>query len=100
MDTKSTPVGSPISGERFSDAVELRALLLGQRRDDFLRCFTEHLLTYALGRGVTWQDKLAVRGILEQSAPSNHRFGQLILAVCESVPMQRMRFPSASANDQ
>lgn len=89
--------GSLITGERFSDATELRALLVSQRRDDFLRCFTEHLLTYALGRGVTWQDKLAVRGILEQSEPANYRFGDLILDVCESVPIQRMRISATAA---
>jgi hypothetical protein len=89
--------GSLITGERFSDAAELRDLLVGRRREDFVRCLTEHLLTYALGRGVTWRDKLAVREILERSKPSNYRFGELILAVCESVPMQRMRLPTMAA---
>jgi hypothetical protein len=66
-------------------------LLVRDRHDDFVRSLTEHLLTYALGRGVTYHDKTAVRGILAKAQTSNHGFQDLILAVCESAPFQKMR---------
>lgn len=83
--------GRLISGERFQDWSELRAILVQGHQDDFLRCVTEHLLTYALGRGVTYHDKLAVREIVRRNMLANQGFQDLIMAVCESVPFQRMR---------
>lgn len=83
--------GSLISGETFSDWSDLRDLLVDRRRDDFARCFIEHLLTYALGRGLTYKDKLAVNEILARGKHSNYAFQDLILAICESVPFQYVR---------
>jgi hypothetical protein len=83
--------GRLITGETFSDWSELRGFLVHERRGEFVRCLAEHLLTYALGRGVTWQDKTAVREIVAQAESSNYGFQDLIRAVCESTPFQQMR---------
>jgi hypothetical protein len=86
--------GRLITGERFSDWSELRTALAREREDDLARCLAEHLLTYALGRGMTRHDKPAIREILAQSKASGYGLADLILAVCESVPFQRMRTES------
>ncbi|HET7714730.1 MAG TPA: DUF1592 domain-containing protein, partial [Bauldia sp.] len=86
--------GQLISGERFQDWSELRELLVRTSQDDFRQCLTEHLLTYALGREVTYRDKLAVRDITDRNKSADQGFQDLILAICESVPFQRMRPPS------
>jgi hypothetical protein len=83
--------GQLITGERFGDWSELRELLVREYRAEFLRCVTENLLTYALGRGVTYEDKLFVRSIVERSQSTPGGLQDLVLAVCESVPFQRMR---------
>ncbi len=83
--------GRLITGERFADWSELRAELERSQRENFVRCFVEQLLTYALGRGLTYRDKPAVEEILRRGEASNYGFQDLILAVCESVPFQRMR---------
>jgi hypothetical protein len=89
--------GRLVTGETFSDWSDVRALLVDQRQEDFVRSLTEHLLTYALGRGVTYQDKVAVRAILQRCRPSQYGFQDLILAVCESTPLQKMRRPGDSS---
>jgi len=56
---------------------------------------TKSLLTYALGRGINYKDKLAIRNIMTESATNGYRFRDLILNVCQSVPFQRMRTEEA-----
>jgi hypothetical protein len=85
--------GHLISGERFKDWSELRDLLVRQKRSDFITCLTGHLLTYALGREVTYRDKLTVREIVDRNQLPDQGFQDLILAICESIPFQRMRQP-------
>jgi hypothetical protein len=83
--------GKLITGEEFNDWSQLRASLVRNRREDFVRCLTEHLLTYALGRGVTYRDKLTVRAIVGSTEETGSGFQDLIVGICESVPFQRMR---------
>lgn len=95
---RTTDAGRPIdaadrliTGQKFADWPALRELIITERKEDFVRCLTEHLLTYALGRGLTYQDKTAVRTIMKQAEGSQYGLQDLVLGVCESVPMQKMR---------
>ena len=49
--TAIDPSGELGPADKFKGPVELAGLLARQKREDFLRCLTEKLLTYALGRG-------------------------------------------------
>ena len=60
-------------------------------REDFAGAVTEKLLIYALGRGLEYYDKPAVRAIMEQTARENYRMTDLIAAIVESVPFQMRR---------
>jgi hypothetical protein len=59
--------------------------------DNFTRNLAENLLTYALGRGLSYSDKPAVQEIAVRTKASGYKFQDMILAVCESVPFQKMR---------
>ena len=48
--------GKLISGEAFRDVRELKRILKDGHKTDFYRCITEKLLTYALGRGLDYND--------------------------------------------
>lgn len=80
--------GKLLTGEKFETAVELARILGTDRRDDFLKCFTERLLTYALGRGLQHTDRCAVDAILDHAAKDDYRFTSFINAVIASVPFQ------------
>ena len=54
---------------------------------------TEKLLTYALGRGVEYYDKPAVRSITRQAARDNFKISALISAIVKSNPFQMRRTP-------
>jgi Protein of unknown function (DUF1592)/Protein of unknown function (DUF1588)/Protein of unknown function (DUF1587)/Protein of unknown function (DUF1585)/Protein of unknown function (DUF1595) len=70
-------------GSTFQGATELKAVLLS-RRDEYVRCLTEKMLTYALGRGLDRGDRRAVNQIVATLAHNEFRFSALILAIVES----------------
>ena len=86
--------GSPIdaSGTLFNGAAVngitgLRQMLTGNP-DVFVGVMTEKMLTYALGRGITYNDMPAVRKIVQDSRAGNFRFSALVTGVVKSTPFQ------------
>jgi len=77
--------------QTFKDHRDLNALLIEARRADFLRCLTEKMLTYALGRGLEYYDKPAVQGIMRQLEQKELKFSALVKGVVDSVPFQKRR---------
>jgi hypothetical protein len=65
----------------------LRHALLA-RPDQFASTLAEKLLTFALGRGLDYNDAPAVRKIAAQAAARDYRFSSLVLGIAESVPFQ------------
>src|SRR5262245_14594914 len=74
-------------GTKFAGPDEFRSALLAHR-DEFVRTFTEKLLTYALGRAVAYYDMPAFRAILREAAASDYRWSSLVLAMVKSRPFQ------------
>jgi len=83
--------GVLVSGEQFSGAIELQQILLKKKKGEFVRCLTEKMLTYALGRGLEYYDKCAVDKIVEALEKDNYRFGTLIIEIVKSEPFQRRK---------
>jgi hypothetical protein len=72
-------------GSRFEGVAGLRTLLMNHR-EDFVRTFTERLLSYAIGRGTEASDWPAVRKIVRDRASDDHRWSSIILAIVRSTP--------------
>jgi hypothetical protein len=83
--------GRLVTGESFDGVDEMRAILAERRRDDFVRCLTEKMLTYALGRGLEFYDACAVDQIVMELEAEDYRFSSLIHAIVRSVPFQLRR---------
>jgi len=79
------------SGEKFSGGIELQQTLLKKKKDEFVRCLTEKMLTYALGRGLEYYDKCAVDKVVEALEKDNYRFGTLIIEIVNSQPFQQRK---------
>ena len=98
---KKNPVdatGRLVRGQEFRDLAELRGILARDMTDDFTRNLAENLLTYALGRGLSYSDKPAVAEIVRRTLAADHKFQDMIVAVCDSVPFQKMRVGNWSAD--
>lgn len=79
------------SGESFEGHSQLNAVLAGSKRDDFIRCISEKMLTYALGRGLEYYDRPAVEAIRGRLEKDGLKFSALIRSVVDSVPFQMRR---------
>ena len=77
-------------GSSFKGPVELRALMLS-RKDDFVRCLTEKMVTFALGRGVEYYDASTVKGIRRALAENEYRVSTLVMEIARSYPFQYRR---------
>jgi hypothetical protein len=93
------PSGKLVTGETFQGPDELKTILLRQKRDQFVRCLSEKLLIYALGRGTEYYDKCALEEITHAAAAKNFRFTAIIQAVVKSTPFQMRRGEKAKVED-
>ncbi len=91
---RTTSDGAPVDaaaslpdGSRFDGVIGLRTLLVSHR-EDFVRTFTERLLSYAIGRGLEPADFPAVRAIARDAAAQDHRWSAVVLGIVRSVPFR------------
>ncbi|MEM9481043.1 MAG: DUF1592 domain-containing protein, partial [Verrucomicrobiota bacterium] len=83
--------GQLVTGEKFQNSTDLSRILIANRQDQFLRCMSERMLTYGLGRGVEFYDKCALDKIVQQLNEGDKSFSTMIHAVVNSVPFQYRR---------
>lgn len=79
------------TGESFNGAAELKALLLKTRKDEFVACLTEKMLTYALGRGLEEYDACTVQEIAKGVSADRYRFSRMVLEIVKSDPFRKRR---------
>jgi mono/diheme cytochrome c family protein len=80
-------------GAKFNGPVAL-AKVLDKRRGEFVRCLSEKMLTFALGRELAVQDRCAVDKIVEQVESREYRFSSLVTAIASSDPFRKVRSDS------
>jgi len=89
---RDTDQGKPIDasgdlpgGKAFKTPQELIAIL-SKRDEDFVRHLSSKLLTFALGRGVEYYDRVALDEIVRKTKPGGFRFRDLVREVAMSRP--------------
>jgi hypothetical protein len=90
--------GVLVDGTKVDGVASLRDTLV-RYSDQFVRVVAEKLLTYALGRGVEYDDMPMVRSIVRDSAASKYRFSTLVMSIVNSAPFQ-MNMKTADSNQQ
>ncbi len=83
-------------GTRLDGAVSLREALLSHS-DQFVRVVTEKLLTYALGRGVEYDDMPLVRAIVRDAGRDDYRFSSLVTSIVTHPVFQMNTKPAADS---
>ena len=91
---RASDSGAPIDssgvlydGTKVSGPVALRQALMN-RPKMFVGNLTEKLMTYALGRGLDYNDMPAVRAITSGAAQNNYRFSSIVLGIVKSTPFE------------
>lgn len=83
--------GQLITGEKFEDVATLKTILADERRNDFYRCMSEKLLTYATGRGPEYFDAVTINLLVDRMKENNGNLKDLVVGVIESAPFQKRR---------
>jgi hypothetical protein len=83
--------GKLITGESFNNPNELKHILATNHREDFYRCLTSKLMTYALGRGLEYYDVGSVDKVVQQLNEKDGHFSALLTGIIESAPFQQQR---------
>ena len=79
-------------GATVTSPKDFRDALLGQG-DEFVRTVVEKLLTYALGRGLSYQDAPVVRQMVRELAANDYRWSSLLTGIVGSAPFQMRSAP-------
>ncbi|HXD72632.1 MAG TPA: DUF1592 domain-containing protein [Vicinamibacterales bacterium] len=82
------PKSKVFDGTEIDGPSGLRNWLVSKYSDQFVEVAAEKLLTYALGRGVEYQDMPLVRSISHEAAKHENRFSSLVLGVVKSKAFQ------------
>jgi hypothetical protein len=78
------------SGEKFDTPAQLKTVLKNQSKQ-FVRCLTEKMLTYALGRGLVAEDRCTVDDITKAVIKDKYRFSALVTEIVKSEPFRKRR---------
>jgi mono/diheme cytochrome c family protein len=77
-------------GRSFSGPEELKKLL-AERPGLFVRCLTDRMLTYALGRGLEEYDECTIERIAQAVEKNDYRFTSLVIEIVKSDAFQKKR---------
>ncbi|HJS09594.1 MAG TPA: DUF1588 domain-containing protein, partial [Pirellulales bacterium] len=80
-------LGQLPDGAKFNGAAEFKQVLL-ERKDEFVRHLTTKMLGYALGRGLTVEDRCTVEEIVRRVKEGEYRSHELIVGIVSSVPFR------------
>lgn len=75
---------------------ELKAYLLAEREEDIAANLIRRLLSYALGRELTYRDRFEVESLLAGTEASDYALRDLIISVCRSESFRRTEPPQNS----
>jgi mono/diheme cytochrome c family protein len=89
--------GELVGGRKINGPEGLRDLL-ASRKADFVRCLTEKMLTYALGRGMQDYDRCTIKDITQALEKNNYKFSTLISGIVKSDTFLKRRSKRADEN--
>lgn len=87
--------GALVDGRQFKGVEELKAQLL-ERQEEFVRCFVEQMLRYALGRKLEFADAATVKQLTRAVAQDGNKFSRIVVEVAKSYPFRHRRTREAA----
>jgi hypothetical protein len=82
--------GEYTDGTKFTGPAELKSFVI-QRKTEFVRCLTEKMMIYALGRGLEYYDRPTVEKIVKSLPAKEFKFSALITQIvkCDAFRQRR-----------
>jgi len=82
--------GEFTDGTKFVGPDGLKSFVI-QRKDQFVRCLTEKMLIYALGRGLEYYDRPTIEAIVASLEKEDYRFSALVTLIVKNDPFRQRR---------
>jgi hypothetical protein len=77
-------------GTKFDGPGGLKAVV-SERKEEFVRCLTERMLIYAIGRGLEYYDRPTVEKIVQAMPARGYKFSALISQIVNSDAFRQRR---------
>ncbi len=87
------PSGALPGGRQFNGPADLMAILVDEKKNEFCRCLTEKMLSYALGRGLDSYDRCTTKEIVKTLQEDEYRFLTLVTQIVTSEPFTMREAP-------
>ncbi|MFT5525109.1 MAG: hypothetical protein ACI9HK_003075 [Pirellulaceae bacterium] len=71
-------------GPKVDGMQDLKKHLLEERQDDVAKNMIRRLLSYGIGRDLTYRDRYSVEELLQQSKKNEYKLQDMIVAICRS----------------
>ena len=82
--------GEFADGSKFGGPADLKGILLN-KKEDFIRCLAEKMLTYALGRGLEYYDRPTVERIVQAMPSHEYKMQAFVQEIVLSDPFRKRR---------
>jgi hypothetical protein len=89
------PAGQLADGSKVDGPVALRGAIM-RHPEQFVRTFTEKLMTYGLGRGLESYDMPEVRSAARDAAKQGYRFSSIVAGIVNSPAFRVKTSPQAA----
>ncbi len=90
--------GKLSDGREFKNARDLKAIL--KQSPQFVTNLSEKLLTYALGRGLDFNDQCAIKEVVDKSKGQELKFSSVITAIVTSDPFLKRKTAEALSQNK
>ena len=92
--------GKLATGETFSGSRELQKFIAERKIAAFVRCLTEKLMTYGIGRGMEYYDRDSIEGIARKAVLEGDGLLDLLTGVVQSRPFTHSKGQTLNSPDQ
>ena len=77
-------------GSKFSGPTQLKAVLMRNKKE-FAYSFAEKLMTFALGRGVDFDDKCFIDDVVKKTEANGYKFSAVVQGIASSEPFRKRK---------
>ena len=72
------------AGNDRGGMAELKTHLIKDRRDEIVQNVLRRLMSYAIGREVTYRDRFVVEELLKRAKDNEYKLQDMIISICQS----------------
>jgi hypothetical protein len=91
--------GALPNGRKVRGPEQLKRMIVQEHKDDFVRAYASHLLTYALGRPLDYYDLPVVQDIARAVVADDYKFSRVVVEVAKSYPFLNRRTKEATDHE-